>query len=145
MTSSNGHDSSELIGTTDEEGVIHYFEKVDEFELDGQTYALLIYGGSEEDEDEQASDDEEAEDEGFDEEYLLMKVSKDEEGVSVFEPVEDEAEFEKVADYLENLQSEKDVLDVLEAMKNSDGNSTEVDSALMKEILEQLPHTETPN
>jgi uncharacterized protein YrzB (UPF0473 family) len=124
-------DDTELIATTDEDGVAHYFEKLEEFELNGQLYALLLCQGSEEDEDEP--------EEGFDEEYLVMKVlqSEDAEGVPVFEPVEDEAEFELVVKHLETMDYEID--------RSDRDDAEEIDPEAMRKLLEQLPHTETQN
>ena len=50
MTEQNGHGMVEVVETTDENGVVHYFERIDEMEIDGQAYALLLYQGTEEDE-----------------------------------------------------------------------------------------------
>jgi hypothetical protein len=36
MTEQNGHGMVEVVETTDENGVVHYFERIDEMEVDGQ-------------------------------------------------------------------------------------------------------------
>jgi hypothetical protein len=104
----------ELIETTDEEGNIHFFEKVEEVEVDGQRYALLIYQGTgdELEGEEAASDSEDAEDdedgdEGYDEEIVVMKIGR-EDDAEVYEAIEDEAEFEKVIQYIESLTQDED-------------------------------------
>ena len=106
--SDNGHYTPDIITTEDEEGKIHQFEKVDELEVDGQKYALLIYLGSgdsletiEKEADEDASDDDD--EDGYDEEVVVMKVTMDGEA-EVYEAIEDEDEFEKVVQYIESLE-----------------------------------------
>jgi hypothetical protein len=107
--SDNGHYTPDIITTEDEEGKIHQFEKVDELEVDGQKYALLIYLGSgetldsiEKETDDAAEEGEEDED-GYDEEVVVMKVTMDGEA-EVYEAIEDEDEFEKVVQYIESLE-----------------------------------------
>jgi uncharacterized protein YrzB (UPF0473 family) len=83
----------DIIETTDEDGKVHIFERVEEIEVDGNAYALLVYQGSED----------EKPPEGYDEEIVVMKISKDPDGTDVFEQIEDEAEFERVLNYIESL------------------------------------------
>lgn len=107
MSETNGRNMDEWVEATDEDGNVHYFEKVELFEIDNQEYALLIYqGGDDEDESDADADgeadtveDDEDED-GFNEEYVIMRVIQDAEG-PIYESIEDEEEFKKVVAYLE--------------------------------------------
>jgi uncharacterized protein YrzB (UPF0473 family) len=85
----------EIIETTDENGKVHIFERVEEIEVDGNAYALLVYRGGED----------EPVPEGADEEVVVMRVTKDPDGTDVFEQIEDEAEFEKVLAFIDTLES----------------------------------------
>lgn len=90
----------DIIETTDEDGQVHVFEKVSELEVDGQEYALLIYRG--------AGDEEggvEPQDDGHDEEVVVMKISHDD-GLEVYEAIEDEAEFERVVAFIEKMEDD---------------------------------------
>ena len=103
MASNNGYGDA-IITTSDDEGAVHLFEKIQDLEVDGKPYALMVYLGKEEDldKDEIAA---RADAEGYDEEVVVMKVSV-EDGAEVYEAVEDEAEFEKVVAHIETLMSE---------------------------------------
>ena len=96
MTENGRYEETDIIQTTDEEGQIHVFEKVDELEIDGQEYALLIYKGTDYDENKPVE-------EGHDEEVVVMKISY-EDGQEVFEAIEDEEEFERVVSFIENME-----------------------------------------
>jgi hypothetical protein len=96
----NGHKDAYIVETTDDEGQVHLFEKVDEFELEGQQYALLIYLGS-------GDEEEEGKEEGYDEEIVVMRVSRDTDG-EVYEAIEDEAEFERVVQFIEEMDEEEE-------------------------------------
>jgi hypothetical protein len=98
----NGRLGSDIVETTDEDGQVHIFEKIDEYELDGKRYALLIYQGGEEDEEK-----EESAEEGYEEEVVVMRVVHEPDG-DVFEAIEDEAEFERVVKYIEEAGAEDD-------------------------------------
>ena len=95
--------SIDLVETTDEEGNVHYFEPVEELEVNGTTYALLVYKGGEEDL------DKDEDEEGYDEEFVLMKVTQDDDGTPVYEYIEDETEFAAVVAQLETMDYEFDV------------------------------------
>ncbi len=85
----------DIIETTDENGQIHIFEKIEEYEMDNQRYALLIYQGDDE-------EDEPEEDLGYDEEIVVMRIMKDvDQATEIFEAIEDEAEFQKVVKMIE--------------------------------------------
>lgn len=89
---------TDIIETTDEDGTVHVFEKIQELEVEGQDYALLIYKGNEYKED--TPEDE-------DEEVVVMRLSY-EDGQEVFEAIEDEEEFERVVTYIENMDEDEE-------------------------------------
>ncbi len=108
----NGHFSADIIETTDEEGNVHVFEKVDEYEFEGKRYALLIYQGGDDadegdDEAESTNGNGNGSDEGYDEEVVVMRVVHEEDG-DVFEAIEDEGEFERVVQYIEQAGAAED-------------------------------------
>ncbi len=110
---------TDIIETTDEDGQVHVFEKVSELEVDGQDYALLIYKGNqaEDQEDEEAKEGEE----GYEEEVVVMRITY-EDGQEVYEAIEDEAEFEKVVAFIDNMDDEEgDVeIDVTDFTENNE-------------------------
>ena len=113
---SDFYDETDIIETTDEEGQVHIFEKISELEIEGQEYALLIYKGNNPDAEEKA------EEEGYEEEVVVMKISY-EDGQEVYEAIEDEEEFNKVVAYIDNLEDEDgevsiDVEDFLTQIKD---------------------------
>lgn len=79
----------QIIETIDEEGNVIKFELFDIVEVDEQEYALLMPVEAEE------------------EELVLMRLSKDGEEY-LFETIEDDAEFDKVAAYVESLEDEEE-------------------------------------
>ena len=79
------NEENHLIETVDEEGNVITFELYDIVEVDGQEYALLLPA--------------EEQDESDEAELVIMKLSKDGEDY-IFETIDDEAEFEKVANYV---------------------------------------------
>ncbi len=86
------NEENHLIETVDEEGNVITFELYDIVEVDGQEYALLLPA--------------EEQDESDEAELVIMKLSKDGEDY-IFETIDDEAEFEKVANYVESLEDEE--------------------------------------
>ena len=82
-----------LIETIDENGNVITFELYDIIEVDEQEYALVL--PTEQDED---SDDEDAE-------IVLMRLSKNGDDY-LFETIEDDEEFNKVAAYVESLDED---------------------------------------
>ncbi len=86
------NEENQLIETVDEEGNVITFELYDIVEVDEQEYALLL-----------PSEDKEESDEA---ELVIMRLTKDGEDY-LFETIEDEAEFEKVAAYVESLEDEE--------------------------------------
>ena len=83
----------QLIETVDAEGNVIKFELYDIVEVDEQEYALLLPAEVNEDEDE--------------EELVLMRLSKDGEDY-IFESIDDDAEFDKVAEYVESMDVEEE-------------------------------------
>ena len=78
----------QIIETVDDKGNVIKFELYDIVEVDEQEYALLLS----------------AEDEN-DEELVLMRLIEDGEDY-IFESIDDDAEFEKVASYVASLGDE---------------------------------------
>ncbi len=83
----------QLIETFDEEGNKVSFELLDIVTVEDVEYALLL------------PKDEEQEDDDADAEVLVMRLKKDGEEFS-FEAVEDDDEFNKVAQYIEEIEDE---------------------------------------
>lgn len=84
--------NEQLIETFDEEGNKVTFELLDIVTVEDVEYALLLPTG-------------EAKDEAEDGEILVMRLKKDGEEFS-FEAIEDDEEFNKVAEYIEELEDE---------------------------------------
>lgn len=82
-------DEEQIIETVDENGNVVKFELYDIVEVDEQEYALLLPVEEEEGD-----------------EIVLMKLTKDGEEY-LFETIEDDAEFEKVANYVETMEDEE--------------------------------------
>jgi len=109
-------EETDIIETTDEEGQVHIFEKISELEIDGQEYALLIYKGN------NADEAEKPQEEGYEEEVVVMKISYDD-GQEVYEAIEDEEEFNKVVAFIDTMEDEDgdtaiDVEDFLSQLKD---------------------------
>lgn len=79
-------EEKQLIETIDENGKVVNFELFDIIEFEGKEYALLLPADSDNDEDE----------------VVLMHLTKDGEDY-LFEAIEDDEEFDKVSEYIENL------------------------------------------
>ena len=84
-------EETQIIETIDEEGNTINFELYDIVEVEGREYALLLPTEAEE---------------GEDDEIVLMRLTKDGEDY-LFETIDDEAEFDKVAAYVESLEEEE--------------------------------------
>ena len=89
MTNKN----EQIIETVDEQGNKVSFELLDIVTVDDVEYALLIPVEKSEDEEEN--------------EVLVMRLKKDGEDFS-FEAIEDDEEFDKVAQYIEEVEDEID-------------------------------------
>ena len=81
-------EEDQIIETVDENGNVVKFELYDIVEVDEKEYALLLPVEEEENE-----------------EVVLMRLTKDGEEY-LFETIEDDEDFEKVADYVENMDEE---------------------------------------
>ena len=83
-------DEDQIIETLDENGNVIKFELYDIVEVDEQEYALLLPVEEEEGN-----------------EVILMRLTNDGEDY-LFETIDDDAEFEKVAAYVENMDDEEE-------------------------------------
>lgn len=81
-------DEKQIIETIDDEGKVVNFELFDIIDFEDQEYALLLPVEDEEND-----------------EVVLMRLSKDGEDY-LFEAIEDDEEFEKVSEYIENMELE---------------------------------------
>ena len=93
---------SEYYTLTDEDGNETEFEVVGSAELDGIEYYAMVSTESE-------SEDEE--EDGMIE-YVILKRDKDEDGEDIFVTIDDDDEFDRVADYFDDLFSEETDYDV---------------------------------
>ena len=80
-------DETQIIETVDAEGNVIKFELYDIVEVDEQEYALLIPV------------------ENDDDELVLMRLTQEGEEY-IFESIEDDDEYDKVAQYVENMDEE---------------------------------------
>ena len=85
------NEEKQLIETIDENGNKLTFELYDIVEVDSKEYALLIDAENDEDEDE----------------ITLMRLTQDGEEY-VFESIDDEEEFNKVAAYVESMDEDEE-------------------------------------
>ena len=85
------NEENRIIETVDEDGNAVSFELIDIVEVDDKEYALLLPTEREEDEDE--------------DEVVLMRLIEDGKDY-IFESIEDDKEFEKVAKYVETMDEE---------------------------------------
>jgi uncharacterized protein YrzB (UPF0473 family) len=87
------HDAEEFdtVVLTDDEGKDHEFLHLDTLELEGSTYFVLMPISEDESEDE------------YDDEAIILKLGKDAEGGEMLLDIEDDEEWEKVADAWETL------------------------------------------
>ena len=81
-------DEDQIIETVDENGNVVKFELFDIVEVDEQEYALLL-----------PIEEEEGD------EFVLMRLTKDGDEY-LFETIDDDEEFDKVATYVENMEDE---------------------------------------
>jgi len=91
MAKEEKEQEKQLIETVDEEGNVINFELFDIIEFEEKEYALLLPAESESDEDE----------------VVLMRLTKEGEEY-LFEAIEDDAEFDKVSEYIESLGDEEE-------------------------------------
>jgi hypothetical protein len=134
--SDHAQEESIIIETTDQEGNVHLWEKVDEIDMEDKRYALLIYQGSGEEGKDGIEGTDEDED-GYDERVFLMRIGE-EDGAEVFEQIEDKEEFDKVIAYIEqlgeyDLDMEEDVDQEAEGSSCSvDGDNNDIDACSIK-------------
>lgn len=86
-------EEKQLIETVDEDGKVVNFELFDIVEFEDKEYALLLPAG------------EENEDSDVETEVVLMRLTKDGEDY-LFEAIEDDEEFNKVSEYIENMDED---------------------------------------
>lgn len=88
---------------TDDEGQDHEFLHIDTLDVEGSTYFVLmpISEGDEESESESESQSESDEDA---DEAIILKLGKDDQGNDMLLDIEDDEEWEKVADAWENME-----------------------------------------
>lgn len=79
-------EEKQIIETIDENGEVVNFELFDIVDVEGKEYALLLPADSNEDNDE----------------VILMRLTKEGEDY-LFEAIEDDEEFDRVSEYIENL------------------------------------------
>jgi putative Holliday junction resolvase len=84
-------DDIDVIVLTDEDGKEHEFELIEILEIDEREYAVLAPLDGESDADETA-------DEAGEDEAIILRVETDKNGDRVFSDIEDDAEWEKVAE-----------------------------------------------
>lgn len=87
----------ELFTLTDEDGKEFEFEKIGETERDGVTYFAMIPTNPEE---------AEADEDGFCE-YVILRLEENEDGAYDLVSVEDDEEFDDVADLFDDMFSEE--------------------------------------
>ena len=92
----NEEEADNIITLTDEDGKDIDFEIIGDAEIDGVVYYAMTPAGAQDS------------NEGIIE-YVLLKLTKDEDGEDMFVTVDDEDEFDKVADYFDDMfDSEED-------------------------------------
>lgn len=98
MANEEMFDDIEIIELVDDEGNEHLFELVAELEMEGNLYKVLIPY------DENAEEDEETE-----VEVIILKSQTDENGEEFLVDIEDDDEWEKVADAWQELMEAEDI------------------------------------
>lgn len=91
-------DEIETVLLTDEEGNEYLFELIAELELDGENYKVLV-----------PLSEEELEDEETEVEIRIMKSVRDEDGTEFLCDIEDDEEWEKVADAWQELVEDEEL------------------------------------
>ncbi|MHB8125126.1 MAG: DUF1292 domain-containing protein [Desulfitobacteriaceae bacterium] len=86
---------------TDDDGQDHEFLHLDTLDLEGSTYFVLM-PINEGDEESEASEDADADEDA--DEAIILKLGKDDEGNDMLLDIEDDEEWEKVADAWENME-----------------------------------------
>jgi uncharacterized protein YrzB (UPF0473 family) len=91
-----------ILVLVDEDGEEHEFELLAELEIEDQSYRVLIPAAEEEEIDEDEDEDEEVE-------VVILKVVYDEEGNEFLADIEDDEEWEKVADAWQELADNEEI------------------------------------
>ena len=94
----NMENEREFFTLTDEDGNEIEFELIGTVEVEGVTYHAMIPA------------DQQGEDQGF-YEYVILKTETDEDGEEMLVTIDDDAEFDKVADIFDDMFSEEIDLD----------------------------------
>lgn len=81
----DGEQNESSIILTDEDGKEVEFEFVDSFDFEDNTYYVLI-----------------PTEDNKDEEYVILRLEKDENGEDILSTIDDDEEFDRVADYFED-------------------------------------------
>lgn len=81
----DGEQNESSIILTDEDGKEVEFEFVDSFDFEENTYYVLI-----------------PTEDNKDEEYVILRLEKDENGEDILSTIDDDEEFDRVADYFED-------------------------------------------
>ena len=92
----NGMENAEeenLITLTDENGLEVEFEIIADYEKNGNRYFAMFPPESDDDEDSDLI------------EYVILKLVKNEDGEEYFESIDDDDEFDDIADYFDDLFS----------------------------------------
>ncbi|MGI6453287.1 MAG: DUF1292 domain-containing protein [Syntrophomonadaceae bacterium] len=87
-----------LMVLVDEEGVEHEFELLAELEIEDALYRVLL-----------PLEEEEIEDEDYEAEVIILKVVYDEEGNEFLSDIDDDEEWEKVADAWQELADSEEI------------------------------------
>ncbi len=87
-------EETEVLMLTDEEGNEHEFSVIDLIEMDGSEYAILL--PVEEGDDEEGG------------EAIILRIDKDDEGNEILVDIEDDEEWEKVADTWASMIEEEE-------------------------------------
>ena len=86
-------DADNLIMLTDENGIEVEFEIIADYEKNGNRYFAMFPPESDDDEDSDLI------------EYVILKLVKNEDGEEYFESIDDDDEFDDIADYFDDLFS----------------------------------------
>jgi uncharacterized protein YrzB (UPF0473 family) len=92
-------EENNVITLLDDDGNEHRFDLLNIVEVDDVRYAVMIPEGTDLESSEEENDDEE-------EEAVIFRIETDEAGEEVLVDIEDDAEFEKVCDYLDQMMEE---------------------------------------
>jgi uncharacterized protein YrzB (UPF0473 family) len=95
-------EESSVITLVDEEGNEHRFDLINVVELDEIRYAVMVP---------EITGAENAEEDEEDEEAVIFRIETDAEGEEILVDIEDDEEFERVCDYLDQLMENEEMDD----------------------------------